>query len=734
MAKPNLTTRPAKILEDPDQAGASSEESKDALASLVAWVTAHTSAWRDHRRSNYDSKWDEYERQWRGIWSAQDKNRVSERSKIVSPALSEAVENGISEIEEAVFGRGDFFDLRAEQADAPDLAAALEKNKVRFKEDLERSDFVANTSEALVNSGVFGTGIGELVLEERKHREIVPEFGKDGKATAAVQENETTYVCLKSVNPRNFLIDPNARTIDDALGVAIEERIGLHIIRQGIESGDYRDVKVEADSSDSELPADKQVITDYARDAATVLRYYGLVPRNLLFPPEQVEELFPGEEKSGPEEADESDMVEAIVVIASGMCLKAVESPYLMQDRPVVAFPWDVVPGRFWGRGICEKGSVPAKLLDAELRSRIDALAFSSAPMIAMDAARLPRGFKLEVMPGKTIPTAGDPSQVLKPFTFGQLDQNTWQQAASLDQMVQRATGSLDGISLAQRGAGGEARSGAVSMAMSGVAKRQKRTMMNFTDRFFIPALRKMLWRYMQFAPERYIPLNSSFVATSTTGIMQREYETQQLTQLLNTMQPGSREYKILLMGVIAHTGLNSRQRLLEMLEQSIRQEEQMAKMAQQAQMIGQPGADTPEAQMLQQLAPQLTVMKAQLELAKLEAETAELQAQAMLNRAKARQAMLQPDIEAREVALKGVYNTPEDQMQAEFDRRMAIADQITKQADIESNERIAQVQAAASVERERVKAAGNVASSKIGATPQPVPVPVPVPVRPPFM
>jgi hypothetical protein len=199
-------------------------------------------------------------------------------------------------------------------------------------------------------------------------------------------------------------------------------------------------------------------------------------------------------------------------------------------------------------------------------------------------------------------------------------------------------------------------------------------------------------------------------------------------------MQPGSREYKILLMGVIAHTGLNSRQRLLEMLEQSIRQEEQMAKMAQQAQMIGQPGADTPEAQMLQQLAPQLTVMKAQLELAKLEAETAELQAQAMLNRAKARQAMLQPDIEAREVALKGVYNTPEDQMQAEFDRRMAIADQITKQADIESNERIAQVQAAASVERERVKAAGNVASSKIGATPQPVPVPVPVPVRPPFM
>ena len=45
-----------------------------------------------------------------------------------------------------------------------------------------------------------------------------------------------------------------------------------------------------------------------------------------------------------------------MVIANGGILLKAEANPYMMQDRPVVAFPWDVVPGRFWGRGVCEKG------------------------------------------------------------------------------------------------------------------------------------------------------------------------------------------------------------------------------------------------------------------------------------------------------------------------------------------------------------------------------------------
>jgi hypothetical protein len=64
------------------------------------------------------------------------------------------------------------------------------------------------------------------------------------------------------------------------------------------------------------------------------------------------------------EEEKEEGYIEVIVVVANGgQLLKIEENPYMMQDRPIVAFPWDVVPSRFWGRGICEKGYNSQKAL-----------------------------------------------------------------------------------------------------------------------------------------------------------------------------------------------------------------------------------------------------------------------------------------------------------------------------------------------------------------------------------
>src|SRR3990170_8368977 len=93
------------------------ERKPEDLAPLVAWVMARVEAWRTHRRANYEWRWDEYERLWRGIWSGAEQKRKSERSKIITPALSEAVENAVSEIEEAVFGRGAFFEIKAALSD-----------------------------------------------------------------------------------------------------------------------------------------------------------------------------------------------------------------------------------------------------------------------------------------------------------------------------------------------------------------------------------------------------------------------------------------------------------------------------------------------------------------------------------------------------------------------------------------------------------------------------------------
>jgi hypothetical protein len=721
---------------------------------LVQWVLTKLSSWRVHRDANYTKRWDEYERLWRAIYSGEEKMRSSERSRLIVPALSEAVENTAAELEEAIFGRGDFFDAKGEFADQEEMKMATEKNKINLREDLARTEYIPNVAECIISGAVYGTGIGEILVETKIHREVAAALQPDGSQVMAVSESKAACAVLRSINPRNFLIDPNAKTIDTALGAAVEEYVGTHIIYDGIRKGDFHKVVVAEDGGDIDLTADPQTITENTSGKAHVYRYYGLVPRSMLAAApqddslmvdsaeEKLEDVLEGELPGGvdadeaeeQDDSDESSMVEAIVVIVNkARCLKAIANPYLMRDRPLVAFPWDIVPGRFWGRGVCEKGVTPQKALDAELRSRMDALAFAAAPMMAMDASKLPRGFKMEVYPGKSILVNGDPGMVMKPFKFGELDQHSWQQAAALDQMVQRATGSLDAVAMAQSGAGGQARSGAMSMSLSGIVKRHKRTLMSFIDRFLVPSLQKIMWRNMQYYPARYLPLNFSFLISNTMGIMQREYETAQLVQLLQTMQAGTPEYRVTLMGIVANTGLTNRVQLVELLNEAMERDKQLA--AQQAAM-GDPNAQPvdPMQTQLQMLTMQLDMATKKNQIAKLQAETLKITAETQLTYAKVQTELVQPQIQTTEVAMKGVYNTPEEQMQSEFDRRLQIANLMETKADRESNERIARMQTQGAVAKAALEAAAAQTNAPQPApVPSPVPVPMPVPVQSPF-
>ena len=78
---------------------------------LESWVMHKCESWRDYYESNYEEDFDEYYRLWRGQWDPADSQRASERSRIISPALQQAVESNVAELEEATFGRGKFFDI-----------------------------------------------------------------------------------------------------------------------------------------------------------------------------------------------------------------------------------------------------------------------------------------------------------------------------------------------------------------------------------------------------------------------------------------------------------------------------------------------------------------------------------------------------------------------------------------------------------------------------------------------
>ena len=535
--------------------------------SLEDWVMYKVNNWRDYYETNYNAKFDEYYRMWRGIWSSDDKTRESERSKIVSPALLQAVENNVADIEEATFGRGKFFDIE-------DDAGDTDRSDVRFLREALSKEFTKNkirkaVGECLINAAVYGTGIGEIVLEKKKEMVPATEPVMEGAMTAVgVNIRDRTVVKLRPVQPQNFLIDPVATDIESAVGVAIDEFVSTHSVEQLQEEGVYKEGHIGRAASDLEIEPDVE-LWQQPEDKVRLTKYYGLVPRQLL------ENAFDDDDEEvvnfnsdDDDEGRDSYYVEAIIVIANGgKLLKAEASPYMMEDRPVVAFPWDVVPNRFWGMGVCEKGFNSQKALDAELRARIDALALTVHPMMAMDATRMPRGSKPEVKAGKLLLTNGNPAEVLHPFNFGQVSQITFAQADSLQRMVQAATGSVDTAQQAMSG-GGTTSAGS-SMSLGGVIKRQKRTLVNFQESFLIPFTEKAAWRYMQFEPELFPVNDYKFIATSTLGIVAREYEVAQLVQLLQTMPQDSPVYPIILQSVIDNMNITNREDLIETMVQA---------------------------------------------------------------------------------------------------------------------------------------------------------------------
>jgi hypothetical protein len=631
---------------------------------LVSFIVDHCNRWRDHRDVNYLDKWEEYERLWRGIWDGADKTRESERSRLITPALQQAIEGKQAEISEAVFGRGEFFDITDDRQDQDKSDIPLVRQQMH--EDFKFTKVKKSVDDVILLAELYGTGIGEITVEEKlvMYPSTQPIPGTS-MAAIGVTEEKKFMVHLNPINPRNFLIDPNARDVDSSLGVAIEEYMPYHVIIKGMVNGTYRKVGITPSYNDMELEP-VQEMSPKQDDKVRVIRYYGLVPREYIEnlqkeEGEEMVDLFP----EGSDAEDYQDMVEAIVVIADDQwLLKAEENPYMMKDRPIVAYQADSMPGRFWGRGTAEKGYNMQKAIDAQIRAHLDSLALTTAPMMAMDATRLPRGAKYDVRPGKNLLVNGNPNEIMMPFKFGNTDPLNMGTAQAFQSMLLQATGTMDTASMPDKVAAGEASGAGLSMALSGLMKKNKRTLINFQEDFLIPFITKSAYRFMQFDPDRYPVKDFVFLPVSTLGMVAREYEQQQMMGLMSTLGAQSPIVPLLLQGVIQGSSISNREEIISGLQQ-----------------MSQPD---PMQQQMQQLA----MATAQAELQKTQAEAAKAVAEAQRAGAQAQAIPVETQIKAVEAANKPVGADPFTQVEK-------IANLALKEADIMSNERIAMLQTA---------------------------------------
>lgn len=537
---------------------------------LLSYVMSRVKDWRQYRDDNYKEKWREYYRLWRGIWDAQDKLRDSERSRLISPAIQQAVEGTVAELEEATFGRDTWFDIQDDVAD--EQKEDIPKLRAQLKEDLEKEKWRSSIAECFLNGTLYGTGIGEILVEQKTDR---TPSEQPLKGTTLMQRGSTAkdYVCvpLRAVSPFNFCIDPGARDVDEALGCAVDDLVPSYLVERGMKDGTYKDIEIGdwADTGQTTMSGEARQFPTTGTKKLT--KYYGQVPQAYL----DEFNLPEGEEPPERGEDEEDDLVEAVVVICNDTeIIKAVKSPYMMQDRPIVAYQHDRVPGRFHGRGVVEKGYNAQKALDTELRARADALALNTHPMMGIDATRLPRGMKPKVQPGMTILTNGDPKSILFPLTFGNLNPVSYKESAELERMITMATGAMDSAAPTQVNPRNNTAAG-MSMMTGASIKRQKRTLANFQDNFLIPAIEKAAYRFMQFDPTRYPVKDYKFVPSSTMGIMAREYEQQQYIQLLSMMPPESPAFMLIVKSILSNSSFQNREEIEAAIDEAQQKQQQ---------------------------------------------------------------------------------------------------------------------------------------------------------------
>jgi len=540
---------------------------------LASWLNYRLDSWRTHRNINYIPMWDEYYRLWRGIWSAEDKTRHSERSRLIAPALQQAIESSVAELEEATFGRGKWFDIKDDYLDQDISEAEYIRNLLQ--EDLEKTGVKDAICEVFLNGAIYGTGIGKIVVKQSIER-APSEQQIDGTmaTTRTIIEYPSIDVHVEPISPKEFLIDPSANNINDALGVAHEVIKPRYHVVEGIRSGIYRDVPLDGDYDTVKFGYDPETKQADESDSVKITEYWGKVPKRFLKANADKDDFEYDKSAS-------NELVEAVVTVCNDQhILRVEENAFMMIDRPFISYQHDIVPNKFWGRGVAEKGYNPQKALDAEMRARIDSLALTTTPMMAADATRLPRGVKFEVRAGKTVLTNGNPREAIMPLDMGQTDPSTFNQVASLQNMIQMGTGSAD-----TAGQGGDTASG-MSMMQSAAIKRQKRTLMNFQNTFLIPLINKSMWRKIQFDIDRYPVSDYKFVPYSTMGIMAKELESTQMVQMLQAIPKDSPAFNVILLAMFQNSSIHNRDQIVQSLMQGDEPDPQMQEMQQMSMQL----------------------------------------------------------------------------------------------------------------------------------------------------
>ena len=306
-----------------------------------------------------------------------------------------------AKITDALFGSGQMpFDTTPTDEKLAPFADVMEDI---ITEQMERGKFKDLLKTGVNTLATYGTGFvfGPFVRKEK----LVETMVQDGALVESEYEFELPYFELG--NTLDVYPDPEARDVESGLGVFWATMESPTTVAAWKNDPAYKNIDQalqgpgdRGNETGSERAAQYRGNVEYwfKNDRIKVARFFGKVPAAAL------KEWIGGEEGQALEtdtnERMESDMVDAIVIMAGGVVVKVVENPYSGKN-PTHRCLYEAVEHEMWGVGVAENNAPHQKVTNAAFRLFMEGKGMALLGVTSVDRSKFLPTEDFKKFPGK---------------------------------------------------------------------------------------------------------------------------------------------------------------------------------------------------------------------------------------------------------------------------------------------------------------------------------------------
>lgn len=347
----------------------------------------------------------------------------AQKAKLFVGSTRSKIRSARAKIKDSLFGSGKMpFDTMPSNEKLKRYADTVEDILLFQLKDMGFKRIIGSGVDSLCT---YGTGMLFGPFEREKDHVVVgTEDGPSG--IPMIVEKRTSYRMpyFEHAPTMDVYPDPEAPDENAGRGVFWSSWKAPHEVKSWARQPGYNAEAIayactqlsnNSSSEGSDLTTDERAnLYRFSRDGRVrVVRYFGLVNAAALEAwmadneqPVDVPEGAPGlaglaEGADNAKPVDDGSQVEAIVILAGGVVIKADRNPYRCEKRPALRAVYEEVSHEFWGVGVAENNDPNQKVINAAFRLYVEGKAFALMKSFSADASMFELDENFKMYPGK---------------------------------------------------------------------------------------------------------------------------------------------------------------------------------------------------------------------------------------------------------------------------------------------------------------------------------------------